>query len=130
MTDLHGNPFRGGISEKIDNLLNGHYKNDARFGINENGCDVVFKLDEPIELVTYSLVTCFQLQVPNSWKFFGASSKNGPWVLLDEQEEFPQPVTNYTEIAFLIDAPGIYQYYRLNFEKCKFDLSQAHFYTR
>ena len=128
--DLQGNPFRGGKSEKIDNLLNGHYTNYARFGTNENSCDVMFQLDEPAELVMYSLVTCFQLQVPNSWKFYGALSKNSPWVLIDKQNEFPQPVTNYTEKAFYINTPGIYQCYRLSFEKCKFDLSQVHLYTR
>ncbi|MCL2286180.1 MAG: hypothetical protein FWC32_07415 [Firmicutes bacterium] len=130
VTDLQGNPFYGGKSDKIDNLLNGHYKNYARFGINENSCNVVFKLYEPAQIAMYSFVTCFQLQVPNRWKFFGASSKKGPWVLLDEQNEFPQPVTSYTEKAFVINAPGIFQYYRLNFKKCKFDLSQVHLYTR
>ena len=130
VTDLQGNPFSGGKSEKIDNLLNGHYNNYARIGLNKNSCDVVFQLDEPAELVMYSLVTCFQLQVPNSWKFYGTSSQNSPWVLLDEQNEFPKPVTNYTEKAFNIETPGTYQRYRLSFEKCKFDLSQVHLYTR
>jgi len=88
----------------------------------------MLQLNEPLELIKYSFVTSLQLQVPDSWKLYGAASINEHWTLLDEQDGFPKPVTSYTERAFSIDAPQKYQYYRFEFKKCKFDLSQVHLY--
>ncbi|MCL2487266.1 MAG: hypothetical protein FWE80_01130 [Oscillospiraceae bacterium] len=130
VSDLQGNPFRGAPNMKIDYLFDGKYTSYARFWANENCYDVVFQLDEPVELVMYSLVTGFQLQVPDSWKLYGAASKDGPWMLLDARDEFPKPVTGYTEKTFKIGTPGAYRCYRFTFERCKFDLSQVHLYTR
>ena len=131
ITDLQGHPIQNKITSgsKIDNLFDGKYTSYARFWSNENSYEVVFQLSEPAELVMYSLVTSFQLQVPNSWKFYGATSQNGPWTLLDERDEIPKPVTIYTEKAFKIGVPKTYRYYRFTFERCKFDLSQIHLFT-
>jgi len=131
VTNLQGNPILNTITSKskISNLFDGKYDSYARFWVSENSYDIVFQLDEPTMLVMYSFVTSFQLQLPNSWMFYGLRSKDEPWVLLDEQGSFPKPVTAYTEKAFRISVPGVYQYYRFVFEKCKFDLAQVHLYT-
>ena len=132
ITDLQGNPILNRITSKskIENLFDGEYDSYARFWANENSYDIVFQLNEPAELVMYSFVTSFQLQVPDSWKFYGAASQNEPWTLLDEQDEVPKPVTSYTEKAFNIGMPGTYRYYRFSFERCKFDLSQIHLFAQ
>jgi len=132
VTDLQGNPIENKITvgSSIENLFDGKYKSYARFWANENSFDFVFCLNEPVELVMYSLVTSAQLQVPDSWKLYGTVSLNEPWILLDEQNEFPKPVTSYTERAFVIEMPAIYQNYRFVFKKCKFDLSQIHLYIK
>jgi len=130
VTDLQGNPIKNQITSgaSINNLFDGKYSSYARFWANENSFDIVLQLDKPIELTKYSLVTSSQLQVPDSWKLYGAAAPNELWTLLDEQDKFPKPVTSYTERAFSIDAPEKYLYYRFVFKKCKFDLSQIHLY--
>ena len=130
VTDLQGNPIQNRITSKskIENLFDGTYDSYARFWANENSYDIVFQLDKPAKLAMYSLVTASNLQVPNSWKLYGAIDENGMWTLLDEQDEFSKPVTSYTEKAFKIGVSEVYRYYRFTFDRCKFDLSQVHFY--
>ena len=132
IADLQGNPIENQITagSSIDKLFDDNYKSYARFWANENSYDFAFKLNEPIELAMYSFVTSVQLQVPDSWKLYGAAFPNESWTLLDEQNEFPKPVTSYTEKSFVIDTPSAYQWFRLVFRKCKFDLSQVHLYTK
>jgi len=90
--------------------------------------DVVFKLDEPVELKMYSLITGLRLDVPDSWTLYGAESKDGPWMLLDARDNFPKPVTLHTEKAFTIAAPKACQYYRITLAGWYFVLSQVHLY--
>jgi len=132
VTDLQGNPIQNQITaiSKVENLFDGQYNRYARFWTNENSYDVVFQLNKPATLVMYSLVTSIQLQVPYHWRLYGATSKSEPWTLLDEQGAFSKPVTSYTEKAFSISNPKTLQYYRLSFERCKFDLAQVHLYTQ
>ena len=127
VSDLQGNLFQGRPNDKVDYLFDGKYDTYTRFFTSENSYDVLFQLDEPVTLRMYSLVTGAQPQVPDSWKLYGAAS-DGLWVLLDEQGQFPKPVTSYTEKAFAIGTPASYQNYRLTFERCKFDLTQVHLY--
>ena len=136
VSDLQGNPFPGRPNEKIDCLFDGKYDSYARFAAfllgedSKNSYDVVFQLDALVELKMYSLVTGLRLDVPDKWALYGADSKEGPWKLLDKRDEFPRPVTNYTEKAFTIGAPGAYRCYRFNFEGSHFVLSQVHLYTK
>jgi hypothetical protein len=132
ITDAQDNPIVNQITSKtgINNLSDGKYDTYARFWVNENSYDIVFHVNEPTVVMMYSFVTASALQVPGSWKLYGAESLNGSWTLLDEQDYFPKPVTSYTEKAFSINAPKAYQLYRFIFAKCKFDLSQVHFYVR
>jgi len=90
--------------------------------------DIVFKLDEPAELKMYSLVTGLRFNVPDKWTLYGAESEDGSWTLLDARDAFPKPVTLHTEKAFKIDAPGVYQYYRITLEGLNFVLTQLYFY--
>ena len=135
ITDLQGNPFPGRPNEKIDYLFNDKYDSYARFNAflfgddAKNSYDVIFHLDAPIELKMYSFVTGFRLEVPDKWILYGAASKDGPWAQLDARDDFPKPVTNYTEKAFKISTPGTYRFYRFTF-KGQFVLSQVHLYTR
>ena len=130
--DVHGNLIVNQITSKtsIDKLFDGKYDTYARFWVNENSYELVLYMNEPITLTMYSFVTAATLQVPGSWKLYGAKSLDGGWVLLDEQDCFPKPVTSYTERAFSITASEAYQLYRFVFAKCKFDLSQVHFFVR
>jgi len=132
ISDLQGKPIQNQItsSSKISNLFDGKYDSYARFWANENSYELVFQLNEPAELEMYGLVTGFQLQVPDRWRLYGAVSPNEPWLLLDKRDEFPKPVTSYTEKAFKIRAPGVYRRYRFSFDRCKCDLSQIHLYTQ
>ena len=129
VTDLHGNPFPWGHNDSIQNLFDGKYFKYAYFFTEEHSNDVLFELDEPIELAMYGLVTGHRLDVPDSWKLYGAATKDGSWTLLDARDEFPKPVTNYTEKAFNIGQSVAYRYYRFTFEGCRFILSQVHLYT-
>jgi hypothetical protein len=132
ITDAQDNPIVNQITSKtgINNLYDGKYDTYARFWASENSYDLVLHLNQPITLEMYSFVTTSTLQVPGNWKLYGAESLDGGWVLLDEHDCFPKPVISYTEKAFSINASEAYQLYRFVFAKCKFDLSQVHFFVR
>lgn len=136
ISDLQGNPFPGRPNEKIDYLFDGKHDSYARFaaflfGDNaKKSYDVLFQLDAPVELKMYSLVTGFRLEVPDKWALYGAESKDVPWSLLDARDEYPKPMTLYTEKAFKIGAPGVYRFYRFTFESSSFVLSQVYLYAR
>jgi len=130
VSDMDGN-----YNENMNFLFDGSYKQYfyvGPYGIyktKENSHDIVFALDEPAQIMMYGLVTSLRPDAPPSWTLYGASSKNGSWTLLDKQDEFPKPVTNYTEKAFSINTPGMYQWYRITFEGKWFIVSQVHLYT-
>ena len=125
--------FQGNINKNMDNLFDGKYNNYCVIGhydgmlIGESH-DIVFRLDKPVELKMYSLVTAQRIDVPKKWLLYGAESKNEAWSLLDTQDVFPKPVTLYTEKAFKINDPKTYQYYRIILEGRQFILSQLHLY--
>jgi len=102
----------------------------SEFNVNKNIHEIIFELNEPIELLMYSLTTSLRLDVPECWSLYGAAAKNEPWVLIDEQAEFPRPVTLYTEKAFKIDNPKSYRYYRILFKGSSFVLSLLSFYIK
>ena len=131
LTDLNGGALVNNITKvsKTDNLFDGSYDTYSRCWANENNFDFVFRLREPAKIAMYSFVTSFQLQFPNSWRFYGATSADETWTLIDERGEFPKPAACYTEKAFAISAPETYRFYRFSFDRCKFDLSQIHLYT-
>jgi len=129
MKCLQGNLSSDSHNMKADYLFDGKYASYVHFFNKEHSNDIVFELDEPVELVMYGLVTGHRLDVPDSWKLYGAEPKDGSWTLLDERDEFPKPVTNFTEKAFKVDAPGAYRRYRFTFEGCRFILSQIHLYA-
>jgi hypothetical protein len=129
ISDLEGN-----TDENRDNLFNSKYNNYFYAGPYEHmstgdSHNIVFELDNPVELKMYSLITGLRIDVPNSWELYGATSKDGAWTLIDSQTEFPKPVTLYTERAFRIDTPKAYQYYRITLDGSYFVLSQIHLYT-
>jgi len=130
ISDLKENPFPIGPNESVNYLFDGKYASYARFHAGETSHDVLFQLDEPAELVMYSLVTGFRIDPPDGWKLYGAVSKDGVWTLLDAREEFPKPLTNFTERAFKIGTPGTYRCYRITFEGRKIILAQVHLYTQ
>ena len=130
ISDLEGN-----INENMTNLFDDKYNSYLYTGAYEhmlvgNSHNIVFELNEPSELKMYGLVTGLRLDVPNSWTLYGAVSKDGEWILLDERDEFPNPVTLYTEKAFEIYKPKAYQYYRITLNGSYFVLSQIHLYTK
>ena len=130
ISDLHGN-----TNGNRDSLFNGKCNSYFFAGPYShmsigNSHEIVFELDEPTELKMYSLVTGLRLDVPIKWTLYGATSKEEPWMLLDEQDQFPKPVTLYTEKAFAINTPKTYQYYRITFEGRNFVLSQVYLYTK
>jgi len=86
VTDLQGNKIMNQTTSGagISNLFDGKYNSYARFWANENSYDIVLQLNEPVALTMYSFVTASTLQVPDSWKLYGAKSLNGAWTLLDE----------------------------------------------
>jgi len=102
----------------------------GEFKTDKSSHDIVFELDEPTEIAMYGLVTSMRPDAPQSWTLYGAESKEGPWVELDAQAEFPKPVTSYTEKAFKLGAPVAYRYYRIVFEGRWFVVAQVHLYTR
>ena len=123
----------GKPNENMNNLFNGKYNNYFYAGAyghmsNGNSHSILFELDEPDKIVMYGLVTGLRLNVPSGWALHGAESKDGVWVLLDAQGEFPKPVTLYTEKAFNVSNPKAYKYYRILFEGANFVLSQVHLY--
>jgi len=129
ISDLQGN-----ANENMDHLFNnkynsyfyvGPYEHQVKQGIQ----NIVFQLDKPVELKMYSLVTGLRLDVPKKWALYGAVSEDGPWTLLDNRDEFPKPVTLYTEKAFKIASPQSYQYYQIKFEGWYFVVSQIHLYV-
>ena len=129
VSDLHGNS-NGNMNNLFDNKYNsycyvGPYESFMLVGDKHN---IVFQLNEPVELKMYSLVTGLRTDVPDKWALYGAESVDGEWVMLDARDQFPKPVTLYTEKAFKINAPKTYQYYRITFESRQFVLSQIHFY--
>jgi len=77
----------------------------------------------------YGLVTSMRPSTPTGWTLYGKNSKSDSWTKLDRQDEFPKPVTSYTEKAFEINTPGLYQYYKITFEGRHFMISQVHLYT-
>ena len=128
--DLDGN-----ANENMDNLFDGKYNSYLYAGPYEhmltgNNHNIVFELDEPVELTMYSLVTGLRLDVPSSWVMYGAESKGGSWVLIDAQDKFPNPVTLFTEKVFKIDTPKTYRYYRIALDGSHFVLSQIHLYSK
>ncbi|MDR2570135.1 MAG: hypothetical protein LBD23_07530 [Oscillospiraceae bacterium] len=131
ISDLEGNS-----SENLNRLFDGKYVEKyyvwpyGEFKTTENIHEILFELDEPAELKMYSLVTAMRPDVPQKWTLYGSASKTEPWIQLDVRESFPKPVTNYTEKAFEIDEPGVYQYYRITFEGRNFVISQIHLYTK
>jgi len=102
----------------------------GEFKSDKTSHDIIFKLDEPIELAMYGLVTSMRTDAPRKWTLYGTASINGMWEKLDEQEEFPKPITSYTEKAFKISTPAAYQYYRFTLEGRTFMVSQLHFYIK
>ena len=127
--------LEGSTNENMGNLFNGKYNNYFYAGPYEHmstgdSHNIVFELDTPVELKAYSLVTGLRLDVPNGWALYGATSKDGAWTLLDSQTEFPKPVMLYTEKAFNIIMPKVYQYYRITLDGSHFVLSQIHLYTK
>ncbi|MCL2545701.1 MAG: hypothetical protein FWE06_00710 [Oscillospiraceae bacterium] len=130
VSDLHGN-----ANDNISNLFNGKcgdyfYAGPYDYQSNSGSHDILFEMDKPVELKMYGLFTGLRLDVPNGWALYGAESKGGEWILLDAQNEFPKPVTLYTEKAFSIDKPKIYQYYKITLDGSYFVLSQVHLYTK
>jgi len=91
--------------------------------------DVLFQLDEPAQLSMYSLVSDRTEAIPNAWTLYGRVSENAEWVQLDARKnEWEKPTTHYTEKAFCITTPGIFQLYKVTFEGKSFLLSQVHLY--
>jgi hypothetical protein len=131
ITDLHGS-----FNANIDNLFNNKYNNYFYAGPYElymskgESHNILFQLNEPVELQMYGLVTGLRHDVPDSWSLYGAESKDGSWTLLDARDKFPKPVTLYTEKAFRINAPKAYQYYRITLESWQFVISQIHLYIK
>jgi len=130
ISDLDGN-----VNENMSHLFNGKYNSYCYAGPYEHmltgdSHNIVFELAEPVELMMYGLVTGLRLNVPRSWVLYGAASRYGAWTLLDEKDEFPNPVTLYTEKVFKIDVPKAYQYYRITLDGSYFVLSQIHLYTK
>ena len=101
----------------------GEYKSD------KTSHDIIFELDEATQLVMYGIVTSMRTDAPQKWRLYGAVSNNGPWEKLDEHNEFPKPITSYTEKAFKINSPATYQYYRITLEGWTFMVSQLHLYS-
>ena len=130
VTDMQGNSFKAAPNMSVSYLFDGEYSTYARFFSKDDCFNIIFRLDEPAELAMYGLVTASQLLVPDSWKLYGASARDGEWTLLDARDAFPKPVTSYTEWAFAIGSPQPFMWYRLSFDVCKFDLSQVHLYTK
>jgi hypothetical protein len=89
---------------------------------------ILFQLDEPAVLKMYGFVTALRLDVPNGWKFYGGNGEN-EWMLLDEKDRFPKPVTLYTEKAFVIKTPKKFKHYKIVFEGRNFVLSQVFLYV-
>jgi len=102
----------------------------GEFKTNKTSHDIVFELDKPTELAMYGLVTSMRTDAPRRWSLYGAASLNGSWEKLDEREEFPKPITSYTERTFKISNPVAYQYYRIMLEGRTFMVSQLHFYCK
>ena len=131
VSDLHGS-----TNVNMDNLFDGKYNSYCYAGSYESfmltgsNHDIVFQLDEASELKIYGLVTGLRLDAPDKWALYGAESRNGQWVLLDTQDEFPKPVTLYTEKTFRINTPKAYRYYRITFESQYFVISQVHLYVQ
>jgi len=128
--------FQGSSNENMSNLFDCKYGSYFYAGpyksfMSTGNCHTIeFELDKPTELRMYSLVTGLRVDTPSQWALYGSASKDGEWILLDTQDEFPKPVTLYTEKAFKIDAPGTYQNYRITFEGRNFVVSQIHLYTK
>ena len=127
----------GNTSVNISYLFDGKYAKYyyvgpyGEFKTSKTSHDVMFELDEPAVLTMYGLVTSMRPDVvPRSWALYGAESPGGPWVKLDAQDEFPKPVTSYTERVFKIAEPVACRYYRITIEGRSFVLSQVHLYTR
>jgi len=124
----------GKTNENMGNLFNGKYNNYFYAGPYDghmstgSSHSILFELDEPAEFKLYGIVTGLRLDVPDKWELYGSASKDEPWVLIDSQNDFPKPVTLYTEKAFKIDAPKPYKYYHITFEGQYFVVSQVHFY--
>jgi len=100
----------------------------GEFKSDKTSHDILFELDKPTELTMYSLVTSMRTDVPQKWTLYGATSPNGSWEKLDEQNEFPRPITSYTEKAFKLNNPAAYQYYRITLDGWTFMVSQLHLY--
>jgi len=130
VSDLHGNS-----NDNMRNLFNGKcgdyfYAGSYDYQSNGSSHAILFELDKPVELRMHSLVTGLRIDVPNGWSLYGAESKSGEWTLIDARNEFPKPVTLYTEKAFSIDKPKVYQYYKITLDGSYFVLSQVHLYAK
>jgi len=102
----------------------------GEFKSDKTSHDIIFELDKPIQLTMYSLVTSMRTDAPQKWTLYGAISKNDSWEKLDEQGEFPKPITSYTEKTFKINNPVACQYYRITLEGWTFMVSQLHLYCK
>jgi len=102
----------------------------GEFKSDKTSHDIVFELDKPTELTMYGLVTSMRTDAPRKWALYGATSMNGLWEKLDEHDEFPKPITSYTEKAFKISTPAAYKYYRITLQGRTFMLSQLHLYCK
>lgn len=93
---------------------------------------MLFSTGEAVAIKMYGLVTYKEDAVPPIWALHGKSD-DGEWVLLDartKDEIFPKPICHYAESVLEIDAPAVYQHYKLTFEtKNIFFLSQMHIYV-
>jgi len=129
ISDMDGNT-NGNMCLLFDGKYDKYYYAGpyGEYKSNKTSHDILFKLDEPIELAMYGLVTSMRTDMPQKWTLYGGVSINGPWDKLDEHEEFPRPITSYTEKVFKISAPAAYQYYRINLEGWTFMVSQIHLY--
>jgi len=96
---------------------------------NRTSHDIMFELNKPKKIVMYGIVSSMRTDLPQKWTLYGAVSTNGEWVKLDTQEEFPKPITSYTEKAFKIHTPGEYKYYCITFGGRTFMVSQLHLYA-
>ncbi|MCL2361679.1 MAG: hypothetical protein FWC73_07700 [Defluviitaleaceae bacterium] len=131
ISDMEGN-----TNENMCLLFDGKYDKYyyagpyGEFKSDKTSHNIIFKLDEPVELAMYGLVTSMRTDAPRKWTLYGAVSMNGSWEKLDEHDEFPRPITSYTEKAFKISTPAPYQYYRINLEGWTFMVSQLHLYCK
>jgi len=120
--------------EMGENLFDGTYKTNYCTG---KPGDIVFQVDERVTASAYSFVTandCTAVnngRIPRKWTLYGSNSTNGGWVALDTQASDRFIAYNYSELAFEIDKPSEYQYYKLTPEgEGIYQFSQIHLYTK